>query len=261
MTRTPWLLLLLLPLSTASAQTSTTRTYALEKTSAYETGCFGPCLCAVISQRLQGTFDLTYAGYDGLYDNYVVKNVQWSLPDGTADLPIRGSGTYRVGGEFAITQEMNLDLTIGDKAPRRFASGVVSGGGSFPSIQIQMSLHAMACTDTVIDLSASPLQVSGVPPVENTPAVRWERAAPNPFGEKTELHLAASRPVTARIRILDASGRVVRVLVDAAALSAGIHPLTWDGRDGRGREVGAGIYFATAQVGGRTFAQRIVRLK
>src|SRR5207247_2406787 len=48
-------------------------------------------------------------------------------------------------------------LTIGDEGAQTFDSGLVSGGGSFPEIDIAMSMNGMSCFDTVIDIRSKPV--------------------------------------------------------------------------------------------------------
>src|SRR2546427_2105837 len=96
----------------AQTDTSGVYFYELDKTSDFQTGCFAPCLCPVlISGPLQGTFNLKHLGFDGLYNRYDVSDVRWKVPDNTTNLTIQGGGTYRVGGEFAIQQQLSLDLS------------------------------------------------------------------------------------------------------------------------------------------------------
>jgi flagellar hook assembly protein FlgD len=44
------------------------------------------------------------------------------------------------------------------------------------------------------------------------------------------------------VAVHDLRGAPVRVL-HGGSLAAGVHALRWDGRDGRGREVAAGVYW------------------
>ena len=53
----------------------------------------------------------------------------------------------------------------------------------------------------------------------------------------------ASWPALQARRPPRADGREVRVLARAQGFSAGPQRLAWDGRDGEGREAGAGVYF------------------
>lgn len=62
------------------AQTTNTEShvYRLAKTSTFERGCFPPCLCPVTEGGVErGTFLLTAAGSDGLFDKYRVSEVNW----------------------------------------------------------------------------------------------------------------------------------------------------------------------------------------
>lgn len=66
---------------------------------------------------------------------------------------------------------------------------------------------------------------------------------PNPFREGTTIHFSLPREGAASLDVYDVRGRLVRQLLDAAAMPAGPHSATWDGRDGAGRPVDAGVYF------------------
>jgi hypothetical protein len=61
---------------------------------------------------------------------------------------------------------------------------------------------------------------------------------------------AASDLLASDVSIFDASGRLVRRLV-SGSLPAGVHTVTWDGRDARGVAAGAGAYFVRLAWGGQ----------
>ena len=151
----------------ASAQTTSATLpilYRLDKGSEYEQGCFGPCLCPVlISTGTAGTFVLTPAGFDGLYNNFKVTDVNWIVSVGGTDMLVSGSGTYKVGGEFAVQQELSLDLKVGDNAVQHFDSGLVVGGGT-PGIDVTISIDGMTCFDTVFRVVASPVPIDQIRP-------------------------------------------------------------------------------------------------
>ncbi|UCE02410.1 MAG: VCBS repeat-containing protein [Candidatus Latescibacterota bacterium] len=65
---------------------------------------------------------------------------------------------------------------------------------------------------------------------------------PNPFNPSTRIQFELAAAEHARLQIFDASGRLVRTLVDAA-LVAGRHTRVWDGRDDAGRATASGVYF------------------
>jgi flagellar hook assembly protein FlgD len=81
-------------------------------------------------------------------------------------------------------------------------------------------------------------------------AFALEEARPNPFNPSTQIAFTLNEPAAARLRILDASGRTVRILAQGA-MPAGRQEVHWDGRDGAGRAVSSGVYVAELSVDGR----------
>ncbi|MBU0741638.1 hypothetical protein KJ554_04705 [bacterium] len=92
------------------------------------------------------------------------------------------------------------------------------------------------------------------------PASYLRRNAPNPFNPGTKIVYGLMEPARATLRIFDASGRLVRVLVDEQR-TAGPHEAFWDGNDGAGRPVASGVYFYRLDAGafGRTERMTLVR--
>jgi len=149
--------------SLAQTPDTASRIYKLAKSSTFQKGCFPPCLCPVVQNGTeQGTFVLTADGFDGLFDKYVITEVNWNVTTPNGDLRVTGSGTYRVGGEFAVQQQLSLDLKVGDDSVQHFDSGLVAGGGDFPRIVITISIHGQVCFDTVFSLDASPVPPSDI---------------------------------------------------------------------------------------------------
>ena len=133
--------------------------YVLGKLASYQTGCFPPCLCPVLREvPVRGIFRLTPTGSDGAFDTYDVTQVNWSADVGGPGLPISGSGTYRIGGEAELTQQLDLDLVIDGDDPQHFDSGLVAADGAErPSIDVAVSRNGMFCHDTVIVVDAAPV--------------------------------------------------------------------------------------------------------
>jgi hypothetical protein len=84
-------------------------------------------------------------------------------------------------------------------------------------------------------------------------------AAPNPFVGRTDLRFYMEREGEVRLDIVDVSGRLVRTF-DPAAYPVGEHALRWDGRDGNGRPMPAGVYFTRLHVDGATQTGKVVNL-
>jgi hypothetical protein len=153
----------------ARAQTDLTTTstgiYRLDKGSTFQRGCFEPCLCPILAEvPVRGTFNLIPAGFDGLFQNYKITDVNWTVSLGDPELRITGSGTYKVGGEFALQQELSLDLLVGDGPAQHFDSGLVVPGAPFPSLSATISVNKMYCFDTVIVVNASPVPLAEIHP-------------------------------------------------------------------------------------------------
>ena len=81
-----------------------------------------------------------------------------------------------------------------------------------------------------------------VPPTAPALRTRLLSASPNPFNPRTTIEFELDRPGRADIRVYDAAGRQVAILVDDHR-DAGPHRIEWDGRDHEGRAVAAGVYF------------------
>jgi len=65
---------------------------------------------------------------------------------------------------------------------------------------------------------------------------------PNPFRPSTQVRFELSMSAPVRLRVYDASGRLVRALLDAT-LPAGTQSVAWDTRDGAGQRVASGVYY------------------
>lgn len=86
---------------------------------------------------------------------------------------------------------------------------------------------------------------------------------PNPFNPQTAIpyYLPASdEPMRVRMIIYDASGRLVKVIVNENQ-SPGAHEVTWNGSNEVGATVTSGIYFCVLQAGKEQRTQKLVMLK
>jgi hypothetical protein len=249
-------LLALLAAPSARAQSSDSAfVYSLASPSNFAWGCYGPCECPVSERPLTGTFRLRDLGFDGLFERYAVSDVRFSAT-ANGNLHIAGTGTYRVGGEVAITQEMILDLSVNGGGVQHFDSGLVPGGGSFPKIDIAVSLHRQqACFDTVVDIVAGRIGTVGA---EGTPPAGLV-IRPNPFRSETRIELSLPAPARVELGIYDLAGRKVSGLT-ASMLDAGPHAFRWDGNREGGGPVPAGMYFVRMSAGSGHAVRALVKL-
>ena len=81
----------------------------------------------------------------------------------------------------------------------------------------------------------------------------------NPFGERTAVAFQLTDPEHARVEVIDAVGRRIRVLCDRE-LPAGEHRFEWDGRNGQESDAPAGIYFVRVSTPSASQAIRVNRV-
>jgi hypothetical protein len=113
---------------------------------------------------------------------------------------------------------------------------------------------------TVLDIQAP----NGAPTdVVVTPGSSLEfalRADPNPFAEATRVSFVMPTKGTARLEVLDVTGRSIRTLVNGEA-AAGSNLVEWNGRDDHGNQVVSGVYFFRIESNGavRTIKGTLLR--
>jgi len=141
--------------------------YVLTPKSEFQSGCFDPCLCPIFLAPLGGRFYLVPTGSEdgGLFETFAVRGVHWIIGDGStgARRRVRGSGTYRLGGEVALTQRLELDLSLDGAPPQHFDSGDVPVEAPFPEIAATVSMNDMVCFDNVFSIDAVPAGRSSAP--------------------------------------------------------------------------------------------------
>jgi hypothetical protein len=138
-----------------------------------------------------------------------------------------------------------VPLTISSTA----CSGVPSGAYIPPS---EVSLEEET-------LSSAPIAVvSRDTPTETV----LDRPRPSPTADLTEIPFAVSGlfPQRGSLEIYGVDGRLVRRLFKRD-LAPGYYRESWDGRDGGGRRVAAGIYFVRLEVGNFSKTEKLVRMK
>ena len=255
------LALSILPVSQAPAQIEAPQTYVLKTGSSFATGCFGSCACPIVEQPMSGIFTLRRTSIGPLFTSYDVLDVRWTLPNVPQSTAIVGSGTYRVGGEFAVQHQMILDLSAGQGPKQHFDSGLIPGGGTFPVIDIKLSIHGeQACVDTVLHVIAVPTTTTSDEGTGASTTSRIRTVTPSPFRDRVGFVVSLGHADRVQVAIYDTQGRVVRELA-RGDWSAGDHPLDWDGRSEEGSDCAAGLYLVGARVGSERFVTRVVRIR
>ncbi len=86
---------------------------------------------------MQGTFDFSFLGTTNWYDYFAITNIDFSFTDqnGTAS-HISGRGTCTVGGDFALQEWVNLELTLSNGTTNQAISMTNSSKGYFKCLAL-----------------------------------------------------------------------------------------------------------------------------
>ncbi len=131
-------------------------------------------------------------------------------------------------------------------------------GTEFPVLSTGLCIRTRELDRATADLSdlGKPMWVRGLPPV----AWSLRQNHPNPFNPMTQIVFDLPRFSQAALRVFDATGRLVRTIVDHN-MPAGSYTLSWDGRDERGSSVASGVYFYELRAGPFMGHRRMVLLR
>lgn len=117
---------------------------------------------------------------------------------------------------------------------------------------------------TILDsFTVLPAQATGVNDTAQPAVLRTaiDDAFPNPTRSGSALRFQIARSGPARLVVVDASGRLVRVVAQGP-FEAGSHDATWDGFDEQGSRVAAGVYFAKLEsVEGRAASVKMIVIR
>jgi len=169
-----------------------------------------------------------------------------------------------------------LQVHLGETVLSRQVS--MRAGPSRPPRRIHFGLGAASVVDSMVvswgdgsvsvirDIAANQViavnQEAGDGPGGQTipDVTRFLPVYPNPFNPGTNLAMDLAKPGHARIVIFDVKGRRVTTIQDGD-LPAGQHIFRWEGRDGAGRAVAAGVYLARMDADGVQESRRLALIK
>jgi hypothetical protein len=84
---------------------------------------------------------------------------------------------------------------------------------------------------------------------------------PNPFNPSTIIRYALAGPQAVTLSIYNLRGERITVLENGGKRSAGSHAVVWDGRDGNGLPLSAGVYLVRLETGGFVRMMKMVLVK
>jgi hypothetical protein len=105
-----------------------------------------------------------------------------------------------------------------------------------------------------------PTGVDDGPYVLSTAPAFLHMPRPNPFASSTQIEFVLERPGLADVSVFDVGGRRVAALAKES-YPAGVHVVSWEGRDDGGGLLPSGIYFVRLRVGDYTSVRKILLAK
>ena len=175
------------------------------------------------------------------------------IPDGDYVALLDGTSmsTPHAVGVAALLESYNPALTAAQKADL-----MINNITPFAPANTKDLGSGILNARLALDAAPAPLSV-GDGKLGQNPRLAL-RLWPNPVRGRSQFRIEGGSGERVRVTVLDAAGRRVRELDGLAA--AGGARIGWDGRDGNGHRVAAGLYFAHAHAGDRSAAIRFVVL-
>ena len=124
------------------------------------------------------------------------------------------------------------------------------GGGSIVEAGVDDLRILATFGEAALDVAAAPS--SAVPAT-----LALESGQPNPFRTQTLFDWALPRTGPVELTVYDVGGRALRKLVSGTR-DAGRYRAEWDGRDGRGGRVAAGVYFVRLVAQGDAVTRKVM---
>ncbi len=121
------------------------------------------------------------------------------------------------------------------------------GASSSSDTALSVSLEGDAAFTAVFEKDTASAAAEGRDAAAPS-AFALRRNYPNPFNAWTRIEFSLPYASPILLRICDLHGGIVRIFADCR-LNAGIHSMTWDGKDAEGREVPSGVYFCILRAG------------
>jgi hypothetical protein len=163
----------------------------------------------------------------------------------SSTLNVQSVAVYRAEGDAGLIRIATVpvvsqarfeyqDRTVIAGRSYRYQIGVTDGDGEF----------------------MSPIKTVSVAPFSSG----LDQNHPNPFNPQTTIHYTVAAPSRVTVVVYDATGRLVRTLVNEEQ-TAGARDVAWNGIDDRGQAVASGVYFCKLSAGKFTQTRRMVMLK
>jgi len=191
-----------------------------------------------------------FIAYGGCPENW---NFGVLAPSGASSLEMAYSNNPAHGAVLS-QQTLNADSAT---------VGVILSGFGYGRIRDDQTqnpydrvVHLQRILEWLGNVLPYPTGAKAGPMFENNLAQNY----PNPFNPSTKIRYSIAQNGRVKLRIYNVAGQVVRSLVDEVRI-AGVHSVTWDGRDETGAPVASGVYFYRLVTSGFTKTKKLTVLK
>lgn len=134
--------------------------YQVLPSSTFQQGCFAPCMCPVsIEMPATGSFKIIEINPERFRENrYSLDDINWTVQDSNGHVlhAITGFGVYRIGGDFALMNQLELEISIDNGPFMHLDSGMLIPRAQFPAISISLDTGTQ-CFNTLLDITAAPV--------------------------------------------------------------------------------------------------------
>jgi len=194
---------------------------------------------------------------------FVLTDLEWSTTASAGDaspvsLNLYGDATerWRMRGAYQYNATSSF---LPPLVQSRFSTGLVFNSGESVNFESASQLaghsYSLNWPGYVAPSGTSAVGDAGAP---MAPAM--EQNAPNPFNPETRINYALGASGKAQLRVFDASGRLVRTLVDGPR-EAGQLSVVWDGTNDEGRPLASGVYFYELSTAEGSTSRKALMLK
>jgi hypothetical protein len=180
----------------------------------------------------------------------------WTIPAPTGPFTITG-----IGDQYDTTSPYSTGWQIKPRSPADIVSDCATGACCHPDGSCVVSRQAQCTGSWTVAGTCEPNSCppSGIGDADVAAALGVQ-ATPNPFASSVSLRVAGPNATAARVMIFGAGGRLVRTAWDGM-LSGGVRTVTWDGRDGSGREAPPGVYLVRLASASGDAVERVVKMQ
>jgi len=164
----------------------------------------------------------------------------------------------------ALTSDYLLAQNVQDNRIRAAFAGAESrtGAGTILEVMFDASdadvLNSLQLERVVLNEGGIPVCISQ--DAETPKAYRLHPNYPNPFNAETTIAYDVAEPRQVRLAVYTLTGQLVRTLVDGEQ-PAGSYSVTWDGRDGTGRDVASGVYVCRLEARGHRTTRKMLLVR